>query len=62
MFGYRLSSVTPPVPMMEPEKLPWALVRVSVCAPSWTLPLPERDWMEVPPVADMSSTPLSETV
>ncbi len=47
---------------MLPAKLPAALVSVNVCAPRFTAPLPDRDWMDAPAVvAAMSKTPLSST-
>ncbi len=58
----------PPVPpkrppsAITPEKVPEALVSVSVCAPSEATPAPSSVVIEVPAaVPDMSKVPLSMT-
>src|SRR5882757_2653691 len=52
--------VSPPVPEMLPAKVPDALVKVRLAAPSCTAPTPERDTIETSPVAAaIEKVPLS---
>ena len=57
------ASVSPPLPPIEPAKLPEALVRVSVLVPSATLPEPDSDLIDVlaPETPETSNTLLATT-
>ena len=54
--------VNPPVPPIAPLYIPDALVKVNVFEPKVVVPLPDRDWMDVPEVVpEISNAPLLAT-
>ena len=57
------ATVTPPEPLMPPEKTVEALVSVRVSAPRFTTPEPDRVTIEAPAVVPvMSKVPKSATL
>ena len=55
--------VNPPVPPIAPLYVPDALVKVNVFEPNIVVPLPDRDWMDVPEVVPLiSNVPLLATL
>ena len=56
------ATVTPPEPLIPPEKVVEALVRVRVSPPRATTPEPDRVMIDAPAlVPEMSKTPLTST-